>query len=437
MPDSAPLDAQGARPGETTPEGRSDGDLASNHGPLKGVRVAEVSTAVMGPLAARMLADLGADVIKIEAPEGDFPRHFQPARTPGMSGFWLNLNRNKRGVVLDLKRPEGREALLELVATCDVFLTNLRSRALTALKIRYEDLSAGRDDLIYCSGRGFGSDGPYAEKAAYDDVIQAASGLAALFERVTGTPSYVPSIVGDKVAALHIVQAVLAALYRRATNGRGDYIEVPMAEALASFNLVEHINGHAFEPPQGKFGYGRLMSAGRRPLRSADGWICVMPYSDENWRDFCSYAGRPEAGVDSRFATMNARVDNAGAMFSLLQELVAQRSTAQWMTFCDQKSIPAAPVVDLSHADEDPHFAAVKLLRTVEHPTEGPYRYIMDPLRFAAGSAGLWRHAPRLGEHTQEVLAEIGFDHRRIEDMTEATRPRAAAAGGAQPGVPA
>ena len=394
---------------------------STSSGPLAGVRVVDLTTVVMGPMATRILGDLGADVIKVEAPEGDFPRHFTPARTPGMSGFFLNLNRNKRSVVLDLKSDEGRTALLDLVATCPVFVTNLRNRALQGLGLTHDQLRQGRDDLIYCSARGFGSDGPYADKAAYDDVIQAGSGLAALFERVGGEPAFVPSIIGDKVASLHIAYAVLAALYRRAVTGLGDYVEVPMAESLASFNLVEHLSGHAFDPPLGNFGYGRLLSSSRRPRRSADGWVCVMPYSDANWRDFFDAAGRPDAASDPRFATINARVENVDALYGLLDEVVASRTTAEWMELCDGTSIPAVPVVDLEHAEDDPHLGAVGLLRTVEHPTEGSYRRIKDPITFASGNGGLRRHAPGLGEHTVEVLAEIGYDQERISQVTAGT----------------
>lgn len=388
-------------------------------GPLDGVRIADLTTVVMGPLATRTLGDLGADVIKVEPPEGDFPRHFEPARNPGMSGFSLNLNRNKRSVVLDLKTPAGHQALLDLVATCDVFVTNLRDRAIDALDIGYDRLRGERQDLVYCSARGFGSGGPYADKAAYDDVIQAGSGLASLFERVGGEPAYVPSIIGDKVAALHITYAVLAALYRRAVTGRGDLVEVPMAESLAAFNLVEHLSGHAFDPPLGSFGYGRLMSSGRRPRRSADGWVCVMPYSDANWRDFFALAGRTDAATDPRFATINARVEHVEELYRELDAIVAERTTAEWMALCDGASIPAVPVVDLEHADEDPHLGAVGLLSTVEHPTEGPYRRILDPVTFAEGGGGLRRHAPLLGEHTAEVLAELGYDRDRIDELLE------------------
>jgi crotonobetainyl-CoA:carnitine CoA-transferase CaiB-like acyl-CoA transferase len=387
------------------------------------VRVVDLTTVVMGPMATRILGDLGADVVKVEAPGGDFPRHFEPARHPGMSGFWLNLNRNKRSVVLDLTTDEGRQAFYDLIATADVFVTNLRSRALNSLGVAEPDLRAVRPDLVYCSGRGFGRTGPYADKAAYDDVIQAGSGLASLFERVNGEPAYVPTIIADKVAALHITYAVLAALYRRATTGQGDYIEVPMAEALAAFNLVEHLGGHAFDPPLGEFGYGRLMSRSRRPLRSADGWVCIMPYSDSNWRDFFAAADRPDAADDPRFASLNDRVANVDVLYRILGEIVTQRTTAEWMELCDRLSIPAVPVVDLEHADADPHLGAVGLLRTVDHPTEGPYRRVLDPVTFAAGNGGLRRHAPGLGEHTADVLRELGYDEARIAALLASTTP--------------
>ena len=383
---------------------------AGEGGPLAGVRVVELSSVVMGPMAARVLGDLGADVIKVEPPEGDFIRFLEPSRTPGMSGFFLNLNRNKRSVVIDLLTPDGHAQFLHLIGTADVFVTNVRDRALTKLRITDADLRAVNRDLIYCSAVGFGRGGPYAGKAAYDDVIQAVSGLASSFTLQGREPAYVPSVIADKVAALHIVYSVTAALYRRSNTGVGENIEVPMAEVMAAFNLVEQLNGHAFEPPMGTFGYGRIVSAGRRPRRSADGWVCVMPYTDANWRDFFEIAERPEVAHDPRFSTINSRVDHVEALYDLLDEIVATETTSFWIERCASKSIPAAPVNDLARLDDDPHYAAVRLLRTQEHPEEGSYRVIMDPIAFRSGSAGLRRHAPRLGQHTDEVLDALDED---------------------------
>ena len=387
-------------------------------GPLTGVRVADLTTVVMGPMASRTLADLGADVIKVESPGGDMMRSFEPKRSEGMSAFNLGLNRNKRSVVLDLKADVGRTAFLDLIATCDIFITNVRPAALAKLGLDDAALRARRADLIYCSATGFGSEGPYAPKPAYDDVIQAGSGLASLFAWLGNDPAYVPSIIADKVAGLYITQAVLAALHRRTVTGEGDFVEVPMAESLAAFNLVEHLNGHMFTPPVGEFGYLRLRTEHRRPRRSADGWVCVLPYNNQNWHDFFTLAGRPDLADDERFASINARVEHVDALYGLMDDIIGTRTTAEWMEICDTRSIPAVPVVDLATIADDPHFAAVGLIEEHVHPTEGPYRAVRDPIRYRSGTPGLTRHAPHLGEHTAEVLSELGYDDDTITIVT-------------------
>ncbi len=391
----------------------------NNSGPLNGVRILDLTTVVMGPLATRALADMGADVIRVESPAGDFMRDFEPKRSPQMSAFSMNVNRNKRSVALDLKSEAGRDALLDLVETCNAFVTNLRPRALQSLRLTDADLRARREDLVYCSATGFGSDGPYAEKAAYDDVIQAASGLASMFAWMNDEPAYIPSIVADKVASLHITYSVAGALYNQAVNGQGEFIEVPMAESLASFNLVEHLAGHTYEPPVGEFSYLRLRTKHRKPRRSADGWVCLLPYSDQNWADFFRLSGLDHYADDPRFATVNARIENVDALYALLQEVVGTKTTAEWMKLCDDHSIPAAPVVDLQDVADDPHFEAVGLIEHHEHPTEGPYRVVRDPVRFRSGNPGLYQHAAGLGEHTAEVLGEIGYGDDQVQRIVD------------------
>ncbi len=391
---------------------------APTNGPLDGVRVIDLTTIVMGPMACRILGDLGADVIKVETSEGDFMRHFEPKTSAGMSAFSLNINRNKRSIVLDLKSRTGRRAMLDLVATSDVLVTNMRPAALERLRLSYQDLLGAKDDLIYCSAVGFGSEGPYAGQAAYDDVIQAVSGLASMAAWIGDEPAFTPSIIADKVAALHIVYSVNAALYRRETSGLGDHIEVPMAELMAAFNLTEHLNGHTLEPKQEPFSYPRLRTKHRKPRRSADGWVCLMPYSDQNWKDFFELAGRPDLAVDPRFASINDRITNIDALYGYLDELTDQKTTAEWLRVCDDLSIPATPVNNLEDLAEDPHFAAVGLLELTRHPSEGAYRVIKDPISFASGNAGLHRHAPRLGNDTIEILSELGYDQDRIDQIT-------------------
>lgn len=386
-------------------------------GPLHGVRIIDLTTVVMGPMSTRILGDMGADVIKVEAIEGDFMRHFEPKRSEGMSGFTLNLNRNKRSVALDLKSQAGRQALLDLAATADALVTNMRPAALARLNLSYDDLRTIKPDLIYCSAVGFGSDGPYAGQAAYDDVIQAVSGLADMASWTGGEPAFMPSIIADKVSALHISYAVSAALFRKERSGVGDHIEVPMAELMASFNLVEHLNGHTLEPKEEPFSYQRLRTTHRKPRRSADGWVCLMPYTNKNWRDFFALVGEPDLADDPRFADVNSRLVHINALYEILDTFTEQRTTDEWLEACSELSIPASPISKLDQLDQDPHFAEVDLLTIQEHPSEGSYRVVKDPVTFESGNGGLRRHAPRIGEHNNEIFTELGYDKGAIERL--------------------
>jgi crotonobetainyl-CoA:carnitine CoA-transferase CaiB-like acyl-CoA transferase len=391
-------------------------------GPLAGVRVADLTNVVMGPLATRMLADMGADVIRIEGPAGDVVREYEPMRHPLMSAFHLNLNRNKRSVDLDLKTEAGQEAVRDLIASCDVFVTNIRRSAIDRLGLDEASVRELRPDIIYCIANGYGSDGPRAHQSAYDDVMQAASGLASTFQWFEDEPRLVPSLLGDKVSGIHIAFAIAAALHQRARTGEGAGIEVPMAETLAAFNLVEHLGGKTFEPQHGDFSYARLRTPTRRPRKTADGWAVIMPYSEANWHRFFDFIGRPELKSDPRFASANGRVDHATELYGLIDDAGPSRTTADWLAFCDEHSIPAAEVVDLEHIDEDEHFRAVGLIQHVEHPTEGSIRYVRDPIIIDGEPTPLFIEAPTMGQHTGEVLAELGWSPERIAEFLDAPR---------------
>ncbi len=379
-------------------------------GPLDGVRIADLTTVVMGPLATRMLADMGADVIRIEGPEGDIVRDYEPMKSPKMSAFSMNLNRNKRSIVLDLKDAADRDRLDRLIETCDVFVTNMRRSALDRLGLDEAGVRAVRPDIVYCVANGYGSDGPKADHAAYDDVIQAVSGLASMFEWAHDEPQLLPSIYADKITGVHIAFAVASALHGRAVTGQGATIEVPMAETMAAFNLVEHLSGHTFDPPFGDFSYNRIRTPNRKPRRTLDGWIVILPYSEDNWHQFWHFGGRPECLDDPRFETRSKRVVHADALYGLMGEIVQQKTTAEWETFCVAHSIPMSEVVQLEHIGEEPHFAAVGLIQDDVHPTEGPYHYVRDPFLVDGEVLPIRRHAPRLGADTAEVLKELGID---------------------------
>ncbi|MFE5739289.1 CaiB/BaiF CoA transferase family protein [Streptomyces celluloflavus] len=382
---------------------------AGGGGPLSGVRVVELASVIMAPYAAQQLGDLGADVIKVEPPTGDMTRHYPPTRSPGMGAAALNLNRNKRSVAIDLKAPGGRDALLALIATADVFITNIRPQALQRLGLGPEDVAAVNSRLVHLNAQGFRSDSELGGHAAYDDIVQAASGLVWLNEQVSGVPYFVPTVVADKICGLVIVQSVLAALHHRDRTGQGQHIEVPMADTMLAFNLVEHLAAATLDPPQGPMGYSRALSSRRKAARTVDGRMCILPYSDRNWRDFFTFVGRPELADDPRFGSLADRARNADELYTLMEEFSPRHTSAAWQEFCDSVGIPAAPVLSLDEAAASDYATEGGLLRTAEHPTEGTYRLIGQPVRFRTTPTGLHRHCPRIGEHTEEVFAEIGY----------------------------
>ncbi len=390
-------------------------------GPLTGYRILDLTSVIMGPFATRILADFGADVIKVESPEGDSVRHYQPQRSHGMSGNTLNLQRNKRSIVLDLKRPECRAALTRLIATADVFVHAMRPQAIARLGYGYEQVRAINPHIVYCGAYGFSAQGPYADKAAYDDLIQAGSGIAALYGQLHGEPTYVPTVLCDKLTGQAIAYAILAALLQRARGGGGQAVEVPMLETTVDFNLVEHMGGFGFEPPLGKPGFPRLMDRSRKPYRTKDGYACILPYSDRNWQDFFVFTARSEFKDDPRFTRLPERVKHIGILYQMVEEEAVQRTTGEWVQFCDRVSIPCMPVLAFEDLPEDRHLKQVGLFSTAEHPSEGLYRLVRQPVSLSAAPFRVRRHAPRLGEHTKEVLAEAGLSEEEIAQIVRVT----------------
>ncbi len=388
-------------------------------GALDGIRVVDLTTVVLGPWAAQMLGDMGADVIKIETPDGDLTRQLGPRRHEGMAALHLTLNRNKRSLVLDLTRSEGFDALLRLVGGADVFLHNLRPRVANKLGLQPEAFLDRFPDLIYCATYGFRGNGPLADKPAYDDVIQAACGLADLQAATAGHPRYLPTVVADKTTAYNVVSAILAALFRRERVGGGQSIEVPMFESLVDYVMVEHLYGATFDPPIGPMGYARILNTERRPYATRDGYLAVLPYTDDNWRALLRMAGRESLMEDPRLANLAARTANTVWLYGLLAEIIATRTTAEWQRDLDAANVPVMAVNSKEALLDDAQLCATGFWQFVDHPSEGRLRMPEPPVRLSASPSSIRRMPPRLGEHSAEVLAEIGYSSEEIRRLFE------------------
>ncbi len=386
-------------------------------GPLAEIKVIDLTAVVLGPLATQIMGDLGAEVIKVEPPEGDIMRYAGPARHREMGHVFLNLNRNKRSLALDLKQPEAAKALLALVRQSDVLMHNMRPQAMARLGFAYEKLRAVNPRLVYCSAHGYGQDGPFADRPAFDDIIQGASGFAALLQATGGEARFVPTLVGDKTVGLTMVYAVMAALLQRVRTGLGQAVEVPMLETMTAFVMAEHLGGLTFEPPLGPPGYARMLAPDRRPHKTADGHICILPYTTRQWQDFFRVAGRPELAGDPRLADAQTRARHFAGLYALVAECVAGATTAHWLEALQAADIPCGPVNPLADLPNDPHLAAVDFFPLTDHPSEGRIRTVRPPVRFADADCTLRHPAPRLGEHTSEILRELGLPDATIADL--------------------
>ncbi len=398
----------------------------SRPGALDGIRVIDLTSVVLGAYATAMLGDMGADVIKVESPSpkngqgGDIMRwagDTPSGEASGLGPMFLSINRNKRSVLLDLKKQEARDALLKLIATADVFAANVRYDGLKRLGLSYEDVKAVKPDIVYVIGTGYGEEGPYGGRPAYDDMIQASSGIASMMSEVDGDPRprFFPTLIADKTTGLFMTNAIVSALFHRERTGEGQFVEVPMMESMVSFLLAEHLYGEVYDPPTGPAGYVRVTSPDRKPYKTTNGYIAIMPYSDQQWRDFFALGGKPDLfETDERFATYENRTRNIRDLYAMVEDVSMHKTTEEWEKLLQAHDIPHARVNRLSDLRDDPHLAAVGLFEKRDHPHEGPYWSLKHPVKYDGSPASVRRDAPLLGAHTEEILKEAGLSDDEI-----------------------
>jgi crotonobetainyl-CoA:carnitine CoA-transferase CaiB-like acyl-CoA transferase len=391
---------------------------ADRAGPLAGIKIIDLTSVMMGPYATMILGDYGADVIKVESPEGDVMRHAAPMRHPQMRAMYLQGNRNKRSIVLDLKKAGGRDALLRLSVDADVFVHNVRPAAMRRLKFGADDLLALNPRLVYASLHGFGEQGPYAGRPAYDDLIQGMTALPALTGKFTGEPRFSPAVMADRIVGLNATHAILAALLHRDRTGEGQSIEIPMFETMAQFVLGDHMGGRSFEPPVGPPGYPRLLAPDRRPYQTSDGYVCALVYTDKQWTAFFRMIGQDNAADrDPRLNSITSRTHNYDYVYEWFSGVMKTRTTSEWMRLFEAADIPHAPLHDLDGLIDDPHLEAVGFFQSIDHPTEGRLRLAGPAASWSKTPPSVRQYPPRLGEHGGEILREAGFTAGEIEAL--------------------
>jgi len=385
------------------------------------MKVLDLSSVVMAPLAARILGDMGADVVKVEPPGGDSLRKIGPMRSSGMGPMYLNANRNKRSIALDLKSSAGRDALLKLVESADVLLYNVRPQAMARLGLDYAACRSRNPAIIHVSACGFGEAGPYAGRPAFDDLIQGLCALPNLIAQVgDGNPRYVPMAIVDRYVGVHVATAILGAYIHKLRTGEGQEIEVPMFETMAECVLSDHSGGAMFEPPLGPPGYPRSLAPERHPYQTRDGYVCLMVYTDAHWRTFLHMVGSELFETDPRFANLTSRTVHAREIHQMLEEKLHDRTTAEWLAAFEKADIPAVKLHTLTSLVADEHLQRASLFKWVDHPSEGRIRTMRPTTQWSATPPTIWRHAPLLGEHTHEILAELGYSEKAISAMLQA-----------------
>jgi crotonobetainyl-CoA:carnitine CoA-transferase CaiB-like acyl-CoA transferase len=388
-------------------------------GPLSGFRVVDLTSVVFGPMATQILGDMGADIIKVEGPEGDTTRYTGPARSRDMAALFMGMNRNKRSVVLDVKKQGAKDALWKLIESADVFVHSMRPQKIEALGFSPEAVLKRCPRVVYAGLHGYLNGGPYSGRPAYDDVIQGQSGIASLMTGVAGEPRYVPLIIADKTCALAASNAITAALLARERTGRGQFVEIPMFETMAFFILAEHLYGHTFVPPEAPLGYSRLLAPWRRPYRTKDGHICMLAYTDPQWQKFWETVGKPELQQDPRFVNLAKRSQNIAELYRIAGESLLGKTTDAWLEIFQGLDIPSARIASLDEVFNDPHLAAVGLFQQATHPTEGEIVMTQLPLRFSDTKVSIDRMQPKFGEHSREILREVGYSDGDVRALFE------------------
>lgn len=386
-------------------------------GPLDGIRILDVTTVGYGPYACQILGDYGADVVKIEAKDGDIMRGVAPFRHAGMGHFFLMTNRNKRSIVLDLKAKAGQEAFLKLVASMDAVICSVRPAAMARLGLGYEDCRAVNPKIVYVALVGFGQSGPYAARPAYDDIIQGLSGMADMQGGRSGPPQFVNASVCDKICSQVAAHATLAALFSRERSGDGQLVEVPMFESMVGFNMIEHQSGQTFDPPLGPAGYERSMVEYRRPFATADGYVCLLPYNLKQWQSFFTAMGRADMMDDPRVIDPKLRSEKVGELYELVAQLAKDWTTDDLLAALQAADIPHGEATKLGDVADNPHLQAVGFFRTFDHPSEGRIRLTAPPMSFSATPPDIRRLPAALGEHSVEILAEAGYSEAEIAGM--------------------
>ncbi|MFT6227475.1 MAG: formyl-CoA transferase [Paracoccaceae bacterium] len=387
---------------------------------LDGVKVVELGHILLAPYAAQFLGDFGADVIKVEPPGGDLYRKVGHGRGPGMTAQWMAANRNKRSVALDLKQEAGRDVLRALLKDADIVVHNMRAQAMEGLGFGYDAVRAINPGIIYCAAIGFGQDGPYARQPAFDDIIQAYSGVAELNGRNAGVPAFVPLVITDMMAAMTLGQAMLAALVRKRATGEGCYVETPMFEVAAAFALNQHLNGHAFQPPEAGMGYPRVLSPHRRPVATADGHMVHGVYTHDHWRRLLAELGRSDVADGPLMQDPSAIGRNITELYRIAaDEIFPTRSTADWLALLARLDIPCAPVLALEDLESDPHLQAVGMFEDYDHPTEGRVRQVRNPVTMHGPDKAADLPPPITGLHSREVLTALGLSAAEIDALIQ------------------